>query len=87
MNALAMSSLPVPVSPKMRTGESVVATDSTWLSACLRLRPVPIIASRSRFWGSRATPHRAVAKRQSQPRESLPTLRQTTCSGREQYRK
>src|SRR5882762_8622793 len=44
-----MSSLPVPVSPKMSTGEGILATVSTWPRTCIRLRPFPIIASSSRF--------------------------------------
>src|SRR6267378_20165 len=44
-----MSSLPVPVSPRMSTGEGILATVSTWSRTCIRPRPLPIIASSSRL--------------------------------------
>src|SRR5258705_277016 len=44
-----MSSLPGPVSPRMSTGEGILATVSTWSRTCIRPRPLPIIASSSRL--------------------------------------
>src|SRR5258705_6583812 len=50
--ACAMSSLPVPVSPSMRTVESVEATCSTWSRTDSRAALLPMIDSNFRSGGS-----------------------------------